>query len=373
MKIGIPKEIKIHEYRVGMTPSSVRELSHHGHEIIVESDAGLGIGFDNTAYQDAGATIADNAAQVFAQSEMIVKVKEPQPSEYHQLRPNQILFTYLHLAPDPIQAKGLLESGCIAIAYETVTDYLGRLPLLAPMSEVAGRMSIQAGATFLEKGNGGSGVLLGGVAGVAPGKVVILGGGVAGANAAKMAMGLGANVTIFDKNPHRLNELDWMFRGRVQSIYSTYDMIEKYVIDADLVIGAVLVKGATTPKVVTKEMVKKMRPGSVMVDISIDQGGCFETSKPTTHANPTFLVNDVIHYCVTNMPGAVARTSTVALNNATLPFILTLAEKGYAQALSEDPYFQNGLNVFKGKITHEIVANDLQLPYISAAKALNIN
>ncbi len=371
MKIGIPKEIKIHEYRVGMTPSSVRELSHHGHEIIVESDAGLGIGFDNQAYQEAGATIALNATQVFAQSEMIVKVKEPQPSEYHQLRPDQILFTYLHLAPDPVQAKGLLESGCIAIAYETVTDHLGRLPLLAPMSEVAGRMSIQAGATFLEKGNGGSGVLLGGVAGVAPGKVVILGGGVAGANAAKMAMGLGANVTILDKNPHRLNELDWMFRGRVQSIYSTYDTVEKYVIDADLVIGSVLVKGATAPKIVTKDMVKKMRPGSVMVDISIDQGGCFETSKPTTHANPTFLVDDVVHYCVTNMPGAVARTSTVALNNATLPFILTLAEKGYIRALREDPYLQNGLNVFKGHITHETVANDLQLPYLPVATALS--
>lgn len=370
MKIGIPKEIKIHEYRVGMTPSSVKELSRLGHEIIVESNAGLGIGFDNKAYQEAGARIVEDATQVFAQSEMIVKVKEPQPSEYRQLRPDQILFTYLHLAPDPSQAKGLIESGCIAIAYETVTDHLGRLPLLAPMSEVAGRMSIQAGATLLEKGNGGSGVLLGGVAGVAPGKVVILGGGVAGANAAKMAMGLGANVAIFDKNPHRLNELDWMFHGRVQSLYSTYDMIEKYVANADLVIGAVLVKGATAPKIVTKDMIKKMRPGSVMVDISIDQGGCFETSKPTTHADPTFLVNDVIHYCVTNMPGAVARTSTVALNNATLPFILALAEKGYSQALHEDPYLRNGLNIFKGQVTYEVVAHDLQLPYIPASTAL---
>lgn len=370
MKIGVPKEIKIHEYRVGMTPTSVGELTRLGHQIIVESNAGLGIGFDNQAYQRAGAEIVETAAQIFAESDMIVKVKEPQPSEYKQLRPGQILFTYLHLAPDPEQTKGLIESGCIAIAYETVTDRFGGLPLLAPMSEVAGRMSIQAGASFLEKGNGGSGVLLGGVAGVSPGKVVILGGGVAGANAAKMAIGLGARVTVFDKNPRRLNELDWMFQGRIQTLYSTYDMIEKHVTEADLVVGAVLVMGAAAPKLVTHDMIKKMRPGSVIVDIAIDQGGCFETSRPTTHAAPTFIADDIVHYCVTNMPGAVARTSTVALNNATLPFIIALAEKGYQRALNEDSHLRNGLNVFKGKITHEAVAYELKLPYIATETAL---
>lgn len=370
MKIGVPKEIKVHEYRVGMTPTSVRELARLGHQVIIESNAGLGIGFDNQAYQIAGAEIVGTAAQIFAEADMIVKVKEPQASEYAQLRPEQILFTYLHLAPDLEQTKGLIKSGCIAIAYETVTDRFGGLPLLAPMSEVAGRMSIQAGATFLEKGNGGSGVLLGGVAGVSPGKVVILGGGVAGANAAKMAIGLGAKVTIFDKNQRRLSELDWMFQGRVQTLYSTYDMIEKHVMDADLVVGAALVMGAAAPKLVTHDMIKKMRPGSVIVDIAIDQGGCFETSRPTTHAIPTFVVDGVVHYCVTNMPGAVARTSTVALNNATLPFIIDLAEKGYLHALNEDSHLRNGLNVFKGKITHEAVAYELKLPYTATEAIL---
>ena len=371
MKIGVPKEIKIHEYRVGLTPSSVYELTRLGHEVFVEADAGLGIGSDNQAYQTAGATIVETAPQVFDQAQLIIKVKELQPSEYTQLRPHHLLFTYLHLAPDPAQTHALLDSGCIAIAYETITDRFGSLPLLAPMSEVAGRMSIQVGATLLEKGNGGSGILLGGVAGVSPGKVVILGGGVAGANAAKMAAGLGAHVTVFDKNPRRLNELDWMFQGRVQSLYSTFDIVEKYVTDADLVIGTVLVMGAITPKVVTHQMVKKMRPGSVLIDVAIDQGGCFETSRPTTHAAPTFIVHDVIHYCVTNMPGAVARTSTVALNNATLPFIMALAEKGYRRALIEDPHFCNGLNIFKGKVTHKAVAHDLQLPYSAPEMVLS--
>lgn len=363
MKIGVLKEIKIHEYRVGMTPASVRELTRLGHQIVIESDAGLEIGFDNQAYATAGAEISRTATEIFAQSDMIVKVKELQPSEYTQLRPDQILFAFLHLAPDLKQTKGLIQSGCIAIAYETVTDRFGGLPLLAPMSEVAGRMSIQVGASLLEKRNGGSGILLGGVAGVSPGKVVILGGGVAGANAAKMAVGLGAKVAIFDKNPRRLNELDWMFQGRIQTLYPTYDMIEKYVTDADLVIGAVLVTGATAPKLATHDMIKKMRPGSVIIDIAIDQGGCFETSHPTTHANPTFIVDGVVHYCVTNMPGAVARTSAIALNNATLPFIIALAEKGYQRAFNEDNHLRNGLNVFKGKVTHEIVASELKFPY----------
>lgn len=372
MKIGVPKEIKIHEYRVGMIPACVRELTRLGHRVMVECDAGLGIGFDNQSYQLAGADIVDTANQIFAEADMIVKVKEPQPSEYRKLRPDQILFTYLHLAPDPQQAKGLIESGCIAIAYETVTDQFGGLPLLAPMSEVAGRMSIQVGASFLEKSNGGSGVLLGGVAGVPPGKVVILGGGVAGANAAKMAIGLGAKVTIFDKNPRRLNELDWMFQGKVQTLYSTYDMVEKHVTNADLVIGAVLVMGAAAPKLVTHDMIKKMSPGSVVVDIAIDQGGCFETSRPTTHAKPVFIVDNVVHYCVTNMPGAVPRTSTIALNNVTLPFIIALAEKGYQRALNEDSHLRSGLNVFKGNITHQVVACELKLPYTPTETVLAV-
>ncbi|WP_032112462.1 alanine dehydrogenase [Candidatus Paracaedibacter symbiosus] len=370
MKIGIPKEIKVHEYRVGMTPTSVRELTRLGHQIIVESNIGLGIGFDDKAYENAGATITATADLIFAEAEMIVKVKEPQPSECKKLRSGQLLFTYLHLAPDPKQTQGLIDSDCIAIAYETVTDRFGGLPLLAPMSEVAGRMSIQAGATFLEKGNGGCGILLGGVAGVSPAKVVILGGGVVGANAAKMAVGLGAQVTVFDKNPRRLNEVDWLFGSRVQTLYSTYDMIEKHVIDADLVIGAVLVMGAAAPELVTHAMVQNMRAGSVMVDVAIDQGGCFETSRPTTHADPTYIVDDVVHYCVTNMPGAVAKTSTVALNNATLPFIIALAEKGYMKALQEDEHLRQGLNIFKGKVTHQAVANDLNLPYAAAAQVL---
>lgn len=360
MKIGVPKEIKNHEYRVGMTPTSVKELYNLGHKILLETKAGEGIGFKDEDYQAAGAEILKSAQEIFDQADMIVKVKEPQASECKMLRPNQVLFTYLHLAPDPEQAKALMASKCIAIAYETVTDAFRGLPLLAPMSEVAGRMSVQAGASLLEKGKGGSGVLLGGVAGVSPGRVVVLGGGVVGANAAKMAVGLGAHVSIFDKNPRRLNELDWAFNGRVETIYSTYNSIEEYVRNADLVIGAVLIAGAAAPRLVTRQMLKNMRQGSVLVDVAIDQGGCFETSRPTTHTDPTYVVDGITHYCVTNMPGAVARTSTVALNNATLPFIIALAEKGHKQALLQDTHLRNGLNIYKGKITHEAVAKDLK-------------
>lgn len=359
MRIGVPKEIKNHEYRVGLTPTSVRELTHLGHQVVIETNAGLGVGFENEQYQMAGATILQTASDVFSQSEMIIKVKEPQAQEYELLRKDQILFTYLHLAPDLQQAEGLIKSGCIAIAYETVTDSYGGLPLLAPMSEVAGRMSIQAGAHYLEKGQGGSGVLLGGVPGVSPGKVVILGGGVVGANAARMAIGLGAQVSIFDRNPRRLKELDIEFDGRVHTIYSTTDAIERYVTDADLVVGAVLIVGAAAPRLVTRNHIQKMRPGSVLVDVAIDQGGCFETSRPTTHADPIYIVDNIIHYCVTNMPGGVARTSTVALNNATMPYVIALAQKGYQKALAEDLHLRNGLNVYKGQVTYEAVARDL--------------
>lgn len=367
MKIGVPKEIKNHEYRVGMTPSLVRELTHNGHMVLVETNAGVGINCFDEDYQQAGAEIVPNAAMVFANADMIVKVKEPQPSECKMLRPGQILFTYLHLAPDPVQAKGLIDSGCVAIAYETVTDRYGGLPLLAPMSEVAGRMSIQAAANYLEKAHGGSGVLLGGVPGVAPGKVAVIGGGVVGANAARMAVGLGAQVTILDRNQRRLAELDWMFHGQVKTAYSTHDYIEQIVTQADVVIGAVLVAGAAAPKLVTRAMLKKMQPGSVVVDVAIDQGGCFETSRPTTHDNPVFIEEDVIHYCVTNMPGGVARTSTFALNNATTPFILAIANKGWKKAIETDVHLRNGLNVCEGALTHEAVAHDLGLPFVNVA------
>jgi len=367
MLIGVPKEVKNHEYRVGLTPTSVRELISHGHNVVVENHAGNGAGFDNEQYITAGAKILPTAQDVFSQSDMIIKVKEPQPQECKMLRPGQIIFTYLHLAPDPEQTQGLIDSGCIAIAYETVTDIYGGLPLLAPMSEVAGRMSIQAGAHFLEKGQGGAGVLLAGVPGVTPGKVVILGGGVAGANAARMAVGLGAQVAIFDRNSRRLKELDIKFKGQAQTIYSTKDTVEQYVTDADLVVGAVLIVGAAAPRLVSREMVRKMRPGSVMVDLAIDQGGCFETSRPTTHAEPIYVVDNIIHYCVTNMPGGVARTSTVALNNATLPFVLALAQKGCRNALMGDPHLRNGLNIFEGKVTHEAVAHDLGKEFVDPA------
>lgn len=371
MRIGVPKEIKVHEYRVGMTPAAVREAVHHGHEVWVQTNAGFGIGLLDEHYAAAGARLVDNAADIFAAADMIVKVKEPQPAEWKMLREGQVLFTYLHLAPDPDQARGLVESGAIAIAYETVTDVRGGLPLLAPMSEVAGRMSIQAGAHSLEIAQGGRGMLLGGVPGVPAAKVVILGGGVSGMNAARMAMGLEAHVTVIDINLHTLYDLDLRFGPSLNTIYSTVDAIEEYVLGADLVIGAVLVPGAAAPKLVSEDMVRKMKRGSVLVDIAIDQGGCFATSRATTHADPTYVLHDVVHYCVANMPGAVARTSTFALNNATLPFTLALADKGYKQALADNKHLLAGLNVCKGQITYKAVADALGVPFVDAARAIS--
>ncbi|EGR0492014.1 alanine dehydrogenase [Vibrio cholerae] len=370
MIIGVPKEIKNHEYRVGMIPASVRELVSHGHQVYVETNAGSGIGFSDDDYIAVGASILPTAADVFAKAEMIVKVKEPQATERAMLKEGQILFTYLHLAPDFPQTEELIKSKAVCIAYETVTDNMGRLPLLAPMSEVAGRMSIQAGAQTLEKSRGGSGLLLGGVPGVAPAKVVVLGGGVVGANAARMAIGLRADVTILDRNIDTLRKLDEEFQGRANVVYSTADAIEKYVLEADLVIGAVLIPGAAAPKLVTQQHIKRMKPGSAVVDVAIDQGGCFETSHPTTHAEPTYIVDDVVHYCVANMPGAVARTSTFALNNATLPYIVKLANKGYQKALLEDAGFLKGLNVIHGKVTYKEVAENFGLDYVDPAKAI---
>lgn len=364
MRIGVPKEIKVHEYRVGMTPSAVREAVHHGHEVTVQKGAGFALGLFDEQYVAAGARIADTAEEIFAAADMIVKVKEPQPSEWKQLREGQILFTYLHLAPDPEQARGLVESGCVAIAYETVTDARGGLPLLAPMSEVAGRMSIQAGAHCLEIAQGGRGMLLGGVPGVPAAKVVILGGGVSGTNAARMAMGLEAHVTVIDLNLHRLYELDMQFGPSLNTIYSTVDAIEEHVLGADLVIGAVLVPGAAAPKLVTEEMVKKMKKGSVLVDIAIDQGGCFETSRATTHDDPIYEVDGILHYCVANMPGAVPRTSTYALNNATLPFVMQLANLGARNAINANRHLANGLTVDQGTIAHKLVARDLGEKYV---------
>ncbi|RWM68490.1 MULTISPECIES: alanine dehydrogenase [Mesorhizobium] len=358
MRVGCPREIKNHEYRVGLTPGSVREYVAHGHEVLVETGAGAGIGADDNAYRAAGATIAKTAADVFAKSDMIVKVKEPQPDEWVQLRDGQILYTYLHLAPDPEQTKGLLASGVTAIAYETVTDDRGGLPLLAPMSEVAGRLSIQAGATALQKANGGRGVLLGGVPGVLPGKVTVLGGGVVGLHAARMAVGLGADVTIIDRSIPRLRQLDDIFGGRVHTRYSTVEALEEECFSADIVVGAVLIPGAAAPKLVSREMLSGMKKGSVLVDVAIDQGGCFETSYATTHAVPTYEVDGVIHYCVANMPGAVPVTSAHALNNATLHSGLQLADKGL-KALIDDHHLRNGLNVHKGKITNRAVAEAL--------------
>ncbi len=367
MRVGCPREIKIREYRVGLTPESAAELVRAGHDVLIEKGAGLGIGAEDARYERIGAKILPDADAVFAQSEMIVKVKEPQPVEIARLKPSHTLFTYLHLAPDPEQAEGLMKSGATCIAYETVTDAVGRLPLLKPMSEVAGRMAIQVGAAFLEKTQGGRGVLLGGVPGVRPADVVILGAGVAGYNAAQIAVGMRARVTVFDKNLARLEELDREFDGRLETIYSTRAAVEDAVREADLVIGAVLVAGAAAPKLITRAMLKTMRPGAVLVDISIDQGGCFETSHATTHDDPVFVVDDIIHYCVANMPGAVARTSAFALNNATLPFTLALANKGYQKALQDDPHLANGLNVYKGAIAHEAVAHDLGKPYARPA------
>jgi alanine dehydrogenase len=369
MRIGVPKEIKVHEYRVGMAPPGVREAMRRGHTVMVERNAGHAIGIDDQHYAAAGAEIADSAAAIYASADMIVKVKELQPSEYALLRCGQVLFTYLHLAPDPEQTRALIQSGCIAIAYETVTDDRGGLPLLAPMSEVAGRMAVQAGAGCLEIERGGRGVLLGGVPGVLPGKVAIIGGGVVGTNAATVAVGMAAQVTVIDRSLRRLAELDAQFGGRLTTLYSTADTIETEVDSADLVIGAVLVPGAAAPKLITREMVRKMRRGAVIVDVAIDQGGCAETSRPTTHANPTYVVDEVVHYCVTNMPGAVARTSTFALNNATLPFVLALAD-GYKEALRRDPHLRNGLNVYQGRITHRAVAEALKLEYTPPEKLL---
>jgi alanine dehydrogenase len=368
--IGVPREIKNHEYRIGLTPAGVTELVHAGHEVLVEHDGGAAIGFDNAQYAAAGAQIADSAQAVFERAQMIVKVKEPQPDECRMLRPGQLLFTYLHLAPDPTQTELLLASGATAIAYETVTSASGGLPLLAPMSEVAGRMAIQAGCHSLEKAQGGSGTLLGGVPGVEPAKVLVIGGGVVGTNAARMAMGLGADVTIVDRSITRLKELDTLFEGRMKTVYSTRDAIDRLAVNADLVVGAVLIPGAAAPKLISREQVARMKPGSVLVDVAIDQGGCFETSRATTHQDPCYIVDDVVHYCVANMPGGVARTSTLALTNATLPYVLALAGKGLTAALEDDRYLRDGLNIHAGRVTHPAVAEALGYDYLPPMQAL---
>ncbi len=371
MIVGAPKEIKVHEYRVGLTPGAARELGAHGHRVMIERGAGAAIGLTDEMYAAAGAEIVDAAAEIFAHADLVVKVKEPQPGEVAMLREGQTLFTYLHLAPDHAQAQGLLRSGCVAIAYETVTDARGGLPLLAPMSEVAGRMAVQAGAHCLEVTQGGRGVLLGGVPGVPAARVTIIGGGVVGANAARMAMGLGAQVTVIDKSQPRLAELDLMLGAHLNTIYSTREALEEHVLGADLVIGAVLVPGAEAPRLITREMVSRMKPGSVIVDVAIDQGGCAETSRPTTHAEPTFKVDGVVHYCVANMPGGVARTSTFALGNATLPFVLQLADKGPTQAMRDNPHLKAGLNVHRGRIAYAAVAEAQGLAFVSADAALS--
>ncbi|MCB9957570.1 MAG: alanine dehydrogenase [Rhodospirillaceae bacterium] len=370
MRIGVPKEIKVHEYRVGLTPDSAKEFKAHGHDVLVETGAGTGIGCDDAAYRAVGAEIAASAAEVFAWADMIVKVKEPQAGERRMLREGQILFTYLHLAPDPAQARDLVDSGAVCIAYETVTDGHGHLPLLAPMSQVAGRLSIQAGAYALERAHGGKGILLGGVPGVAPAKVVVIGGGVVGENAIQMALGMGADVTVLDRSVDVLGRLSQRFGSALKTVYSTRAALEDLVLQADMVVGAVLIAGAGAPKLVTAKMVAGMRPGSVLVDVAIDQGGCFETSRPTTHAEPTYVVDGVVHYCVANMPGAVPNTSTYALNNVTLPYALALADKGYRAALDANPGFCEGLNVHRGKVTHRAVAEALGYPYADPIAAM---
>ncbi|MBL6804832.1 MAG: alanine dehydrogenase [Pseudomonadales bacterium] len=370
MLIGVPKEIKNHEYRIGLTPAGVRELVSAGHNVLVETQGGSAIGLTDEQYADAGAEVVATAAEIFERAELVVKVKEPQPSECKQLRANQTLFTYLHLAPDPEQTKLLLASGATCIAYETVTGINNSLPLLAPMSEVAGRMSIQEAALCLEKSKGGSGVLLGGVPGVEAGKVVVLGGGVVGLNAARMALGLGADVTILDRSLPRLRQIDELFDGRIKTLYSTTEAIETQLRTADAVIGAVLVPGASAPKLVTRDMLGVMKPGSVLVDVAIDQGGCFETSRATTHQDPTYVVDGIIHYCVANMPGGVARTSTFALTNATLPFVMSLANKGAEEALRSDAHLLNGLNVYRGVLTVRAVAEAQELSFVEPAEAL---
>jgi alanine dehydrogenase len=365
MRIGVPKEIKVLENRVGLTPGSVREVVAHGHDVIVEHNAGQGIGMDDDAYRRAGAKVVDTAAEVFAGADMIVKVKEPQAGERRMLKRDQILFTYLHLAPDPEQAKDLVDGGAVCIAYETVTSGSGGLPLLAPMSEVAGRMAVQAGAYYLEKPHGGLGVLLGGVPGVDPAKVVILGGGVVGSHACHIALGMGAEVWVLDRSVDVLRALWRQFGRPLNTVFSTQDAIEHHVTTADLVIGGVLIPGASAPKLVSAALVARMKPGSVIVDVAIDQGGCFETARPTTHADPVYVVDGVTHYCVANMPGGVPRTSTFALNNATLPFVLALADKGWKQALADDPHLKNGLNVAFGKVTCQPVAEALGYPFVA--------
>jgi alanine dehydrogenase len=370
--IGVPKEIKVHEYRVGMTPSSVREAVAHGHQVLVETTAGAGIGASDEDYRRAGASIAANAEEVFARAAMIVKVKEPQAVERARLREEQVLFTYLHLAPDPEQAADLIKSGAVCIAYETVTSPTGGLPLLAPMSEVAGRLAIQAGAHCLEKSAGGMGVLLGGVAGVPPARIVILGAGMVGTNAAQMAVGTGAEVVVIDKSIDALRRIDAMFNGRVQTAFSNRDNVEREVLRADLVVSGVLIPGDAAPKLITRAMLGQMKPGSVIVDVAIDQGGSVETSKATTHAEPTYVVDNVVHYMVANMPGAVPRTSTYALNNATLPFTLQLADKGWRRALTENPHLKAGLNIADGKVTYKAVAKALNLPFTAAEAVLPV-
>ena len=370
MLVGVPREIKNHEYRVGLTPAGARELAAHGHQVLVQRDAGKAIGLADEQYAKAGAQIVDTAAEVYGRADMVIKVKEPQPDECALLRPGQVLYAYLHLAPDPEQTAALVKSGATCIAYETVTDGKGGLPLLAPMSEVAGRMSVQAGAHALEKAQGGSGVLLGGVPGVKPAEVLVLGGGVVGTNAARMASGLNARVTVLDRSLERLKYLDDLYGHQLTTIHSSRDAIDERLPHADLVIGAVLIPGAAAPKLVSREQLKLMRPGSVLVDVAIDQGGCFETSKPTTHQDPIYEVDGIVHYCVANMPGGVARTSTFALTNATLPFAVQLADLGAAQAMREDERLLNGLNVHAGKITYRAVAEALGYDYVPARTAL---
>ena len=371
MRIAVPREIKNHEYRVGLTPSSVHELCAHGHELRVQAGAGVAIGLSDAAYQQAGAQMAASAEELFAWGDMVVKVKEPRPAECRMLRPGQVLYTYLHLAPDPEQTRALVNSGAVCVAYETITGPGGGLPLLAPMSEVAGRMAVQAGATHLEKSKGGMGLLLGGVPGVAPAQVLVLGGGVVGTNALQMAVGLGARVTVVDRNLDRLRHLDLVFGNRIATVFSTAHAIEEHLVHADLVIGGVLIPGAAAPKLVSRAMVARMKPGAVVVDVAIDQGGCFETSHATTHDDPTYVVDGVIHYCVANMPGAVPRTSTFALNNATLGHALALADKGWQRAAAEDPHLRAGFNVVEGRVTHAAVAQALGYTWADPLHMLN--
>ncbi len=372
MLIGVPKEIKAQEFRVGMTPAGARELVSLGHRVVVEQNCGLAIGLTDALYQAAGAEVAASADEIYAAADMIVKVKEPQAEECRQLRPGQILFTYLHLAADPQQAQLLMDSGATCIAYETITSAQGGLPLLAPMSVVAGRLSVQAGAHQMEIHQGGSGTLLGGVPGVPPGKVLVLGGGVVGTSALRVALGMGAEVTVVDRSVSRLTELDEQYRGQLRTVYSTAEAIEQLAQEADLIIGAVLIPGASAPKLVTHSMLAKMKPGTVMVDVAIDQGGCFETSHPTTHADPTYVVDGVVHYCVANMPGAVARTATMALTNATLPYVMRLASENPHQTLLSDPHFAAGLNVHGGHVTHQAVAEALGQPCLTVEEALGL-